>query len=66
MTGRITAVDPVMEAISNAVATGRGGHIDAAREHSSALSQNPYGDLVRVAITEVAVAIGNGDIASRT
>ncbi|GAA0289226.1 hypothetical protein GCM10010302_29480 [Streptomyces polychromogenes] len=36
-------------------------HIDAARAHSPALGQDPYGDLIRRAVEEVAGAIARRD-----
>lgn len=39
--------------------------IDAAREHASALADDPYGDLIRNAIDEVAGAIAHRDTAQR-
>lgn len=40
-------------------------HIDAARAHSPALARDPYGDLVRGAVEEVADAIARRDRAPR-
>ncbi|RVW03235.1 hypothetical protein [Rhodococcus spongiicola] len=40
-------------------------HIDAAREHSPALPQDSYGELIRAAIDEVTAAIANHDTAVR-
>jgi Lon protease-like protein len=40
-------------------------HINAARNHSPALPQDSYGDDIRAAITDVAVAIANHDTAAR-
>ncbi|MFB8047506.1 hypothetical protein ACFC8F_40190 [Streptomyces hydrogenans] len=41
-------------------------HIDAAKEHAPELPRNPYGDLVRGAVQEVAEAIDRRDRTRRT
>ncbi|MFD4153460.1 hypothetical protein ACFWR4_12000 [Streptomyces hydrogenans] len=41
-------------------------HIDAAREHAPELPRNPYGDLVRGTVQEVAEAIDRRDRTRRT
>jgi hypothetical protein len=42
-----------------------GAHIDAAEQAAPALPDGPYGDLIRSAITEVALAIAEQDTAPR-